>query len=317
MANFIFNWAETALQNSTLDLSAGNYYAHVVTTAPDATNTTVADLALPTVSGYAPANLTGLSLNLARWTFADFTFPKYVFVTAPIGVVFCKRSGASPAAADQIICYLDFANSIGQTIALIPGSYGINISLGANGAIKFENFYQYSSGVFVDSEPVPKGLIYLIGSNNNTVAFTNPVPSKITILHSVNGLTQPSIYDRTNRTIEAGAVESNVMLALDLGNLKIRVGKFRYRVIAATGSFGSERLYGSNVVPDFPTNGLNTSFYTLLSDLDVLPSNGWMEITCSSQTPYRYLLFQKGNGFAIPEIEFYESTVYSPTLNIV
>uniref|UniRef100_UPI00286C1D5A hypothetical protein n=1 Tax=Chamaesiphon sp. VAR_48_metabat_135_sub TaxID=2964699 RepID=UPI00286C1D5A len=197
MSNFIFNWANAALANATLNLSTGDYYAHLVTTVPALGHSTVANLVLPAVSGYTSTPLTGLNYNTTRWTFNSFDFPKYAFVSAPTGVVICKRNGASPANTDGIICYSDFNNSIGQTINLAIGAYVVNLQFTANGAINFSYRNRYQSGAFNSANtPIDNGIFYLLGTNNNTTAWNNPSQSKVSFSDTTIG--PNSIYTNLN-----------------------------------------------------------------------------------------------------------------------
>jgi hypothetical protein len=314
MTNFIFDWANTAIAAATLNLNTGNYYAHLVTTPPAQSSLTVADLTLPVINGYASTPLTGLSNNSSRWTFDSFSFPKYAFAAAPTGIVVCKRSGATAASTDEVICYSDFNNSINQPITLSVGAYVVNLNFGNNGAINYSYRYQYSSGAYVNTETIPKGLIYLIGTKNNTVAFSDPNPSKIT----QNTLGATSFTDR-DHTMSA-SYNGLINMALDLGTLKIRpgtIGIFNYST-----TNGSVQIWGSNNLGgNFSTNATNTSLYTSLGTFSV---TGWeyamKTFVVNNPDFWRYFLFQitpSGTGLSPTEIEFYSSSVLSPTQNFV
>jgi hypothetical protein len=132
MSNFIFNWAVAALSAATLDLSTGNYYAHLVTTAPALGHATVADLVLPAVSGYTSTPLIGLNYNANRWTFDSFNFPKYAFASTPSGVVICKRTGVNPANTDGIICYVPRVQSYTKIVPTFANCFDGNLSTSQN-----------------------------------------------------------------------------------------------------------------------------------------------------------------------------------------
>jgi hypothetical protein len=308
VSNFIFNWAVAALQAATLDLSTGNYYAHLVTTAPALGHTTVADLVLPTTGGYTGTPLTGLSYNATRWTFDSFSFPKYAFASAPTGVVICKRAGTNPANTDGIICYSDFNNSIGQTISLQVGAYVVNLQFGTNGAINFSYRYQYSSGAYANTEDVPKGLIYLIGTKNNTQSFASPSGAAIL----VSGNPSENVFDRN--VVTTNSISSNFSLRLDFGVLQIKPGKLGiYNRASGTGS--TVIVKASNV------NNLwnDSANYTILATLANAPNWGfnWLLVDCNTSSYWQYLKIDTNQPHAISEIEFYESSILSPTANIV
>jgi hypothetical protein len=313
VANFIFNWAAAALQAATLDLSTGNYYAHLVTVAPALGHSTVADLVLPTSGSYTSTPLTGLSYNTARWTFDSFNFPRYSFVTAPTGVVICQRNGTSPANTDGIICYSDFSNSIGQQINLQVGVYVVNLQFGSNGAINFSYRYQYGSGAYSSVEPVPKGLIFLIGSKNNTLAYTNPFNN--TNCNS-NGNDPFVAVQCTNRTLVNTSFKS--FISYDFGNLRILPNVFGFYSSAAVAA--DVQLSGSNDASISDSGVAVNANWTLLGSKSSTLANVWSFINVTNPTYWRYFKLQTANNsqtLGPIEIEFYSSLVLSPTANFV
>jgi hypothetical protein len=317
VSNFIFNAAAAALVAATLDLSTGNYYAHLVTAAPALTDSTVANLVLSTASGYAPTALTGLSDNSQRWTFDSFTFPRYIFaVTPPVGVVICKRAGASPVSSDQIICYSDFLNSIGQVIATPVGAYAMVLTFGTSGAINKLYRYQYNSGAYVAGANggIPFGLIYLLGTANNTTTFTNPSPLKLPSL-GIGGTAQALITDRNS-----GGTANSTDTAWDFGNKAVRVGDFGYLHQSAVSTpvtiYGSNNLPGGLTAADITNNANWTQIATVSAVVNT--TAGWHLATSSSSTYWRYLRFSSGSStIGLNEIELYNSSIISPTQNLV
>lgn len=301
MANFIFNWATAALAAATLDLSTGNYYAHLVTTVPALGHSTVADLVLPTGT-YAATPLTGLSYNSTRWTFDSFSFPRYSFVSAPTGVVICKRNGATPATTDGIVCYSDFNNSIGQIISLRVGDYVVNLQFGSSGAINFSYRYQYSSGAYSNTESIPKGIIYLLGSANNTQTFANPNPSKLNCSGS------DRIIDRIPLTDN---LSSESIIGFDFLANTIKVGKVG---ILSNNASGSQTLWGSNDNIIFPTGIASNASWSQIGSISSLPASQWSFINSTDLTFWRFIKIQ--GPLNIMELEFYESTILSPTVNL-
>jgi hypothetical protein len=307
MSNFIFNWAVAALSAATLDLSTGNYYAHLVTTAPALGHATVADLVLPAVSGYTSTPLIGLNYNANRWTFDSFNFPKYAFASTPSGVVICKRTGVNPANTDGIICYSDFNNSIGQTINLQAGAYVINLQFGSNGAINFSYRYLYSSGSWDSLSVVPKGIVYLVMSNNNTVprvqSYTKIVP------------TFANCFDGNLSTSQ----NYQSCLGMDFVANTIQVGEIGLWLNTPVAN--QVKVWGSNnpiIVIDTPTMFNNSnwtemaSFPSLVSGLNLLAIN--------NPNYWRFLKVQDtvlSLSLSPQEIEFYNSKILSPTANLV
>lgn len=317
MANFIFNSASAAIAAATLDLSTGNYYAHLVTTVPALGHSTVADLVLPTTSSYASTPLTGLSYNSTRWTFNSFSFPKYSFVSAPTGVVICRRSGANPTTTDAIVCYSDFNNSIGQVINLQVGVYVVNLQFGSNGAINFAYRYQYNSGAFnaVESES-PKGLFFLIGSRNNTVTFSSPSPAKIEIVSdvAVNSLIN-SGYGSYN-----GAGIKNIYI--DFKDLSIKNGIFS--ISNLNQSFSTTSIVASIYCSNLSRTALGSNIYqpssytAFQSGALTGTSRGFLNFNASSYFRSFLITLNLPNSlFALGIMEFFSTPVLSPTINMV
>jgi hypothetical protein len=301
MANYIFNWALTALTANTLDLSTGDYYAHLVTSIPAISSTVVSSLTIPTSSGYTSTPLTGLSYNSTRWTFNTFSFPKYSFASIPTGVVICKRLSAVPSINDQVICYSDFNNSIGQAINLQVGGYVVNLQFGSNGAINFSYRYQYSSGAYINTETIPKGLIYLIGSKNNTVTFADPTPSKMVATGNSISI--------TNRSTAGGTSGTSRTILMDFGSLVIKP-----TTIGIFSSGAATWTVATSVSSD------NIS-YTPIGSESVVFNFNFKLVTVSTSSYWKYLRIT-GNGTGgslcdFVEIEFYNSSILSPTLNII
>jgi hypothetical protein len=316
VSNFIFNWAAAALAVATLNLSTGNYYAHLVTTIPVVSDSTVADLVIPSISGYVPTPLTGLSYNTTRWTFDSFNFPNYAFVGAPKGVVICKRSGASPASTDGIICYSDFNNAIGQLILLSPGTYVVNLQFTAAGAINFSYRNQYISGTYNNTEPIPKGLIYLIGTQNNNLAFSDPNPTKFKINQTFDGTL-------TNRIVGVNNSEfiTTKSAAFDFITAQVKPGKIGIlNEYAVSQPVTIKVRAANNIGDDFTNNWNNLSYYTQIGDLSIADwPSGWRLIPCLTTNFWRYIHIEISTNpstiFNIQELEFYESAGLSVTPN--
>jgi hypothetical protein len=311
MTNFVFNAANAAI-GSTLDLSTGVYYSHLVTAIPPITATTVAQLTMiSNAPSYAPVILTGLSYTATKWTFSDFSFPKLVFATAPIGHVVCKRLGASPAMTDPVICYSDFVNSVDQIIIPGVGAYSQVVRFGVNGAISFTNRFEYSSGAYISGANAgfPYGLIYLLGSNNNTQAFSNPSPSKIKV-YAGQSPSYSLVTDKTDRTSISSFVDS---IVLDFAPGVVKVADVG--IIASA----SATIYGAKTLPN--TTATEFDNLGLWTSLGQIPTTGvgWRLIanTLNPTEYYRFLMIRLGSIDSIEEIELYNSSILWPNINLV
>jgi hypothetical protein len=312
MTNFIFTAANTSAGN----LSTGTFYAHCVTTLPVISNTTVANLVISNAVGYVPLVLIGLSYNSTRWTFADISFPSYNFTVAPIGIVICKQLGGSPATTDPVICYSDFTNALAQVITTGTGTYVVSLLFSNTlGAINFVDRYRYSSGAYVNTESVPPGSIYLLGSNNNTVGFTNPAGSKI----NVNRRNSSNIFEAISYPTDRDALtnQSAKIIAIDFINYRLQIGVVGLRT--ANFASSSVSVYGSNSIAVLnDTTTLDPSFWTLLGSFSSVLPNTINLVTVNNSTYWQHIkLEQTTNGtFASTEIEFYSSSMSSLNINL-
>ena len=314
MTSFIF----TAANISSGNLSTGTFYAHCVTTLPATGNTTVANLVISNAVGYAPLTLTGLSYNSTRWTFTDIPFPSYNFTVAPIGIVICKQLGGSPASSDPVICYSDFTNALAQVIATGTGTYVVSLLFSATqGAINFVDRYRYSSGPYVNTETLPPGSIYLLGSNNNTVGYSNPVGTKINMYKRTN--TSSTSFVATSTQLDRDISVNDVcrFLVMDFINYRLQVGVVGFRTI----NFSSTNInvYGSNTIDTLTdATSIDPSFWTLLGNFSTLAGNTWNLLTINNSTYWRCLKFEQmtNSAFTTVELEFYSSSMSSLNINL-
>lgn len=309
---FVFTLAETETQVGALDILSGQFDLSIVTTTPSISNTTVSNL---TLSNVAPYLLTNNS-STTTWSFQDFVLPLNSYSVAPIGFVISKRSSTNFATTDRVIYYSEFTNSLDQVVVYLPGLYRINVSFKSTGLINFNSTNEYISGDYINNEAYPKGLIYLMGSNNNVTTYTNPTPNKITNRFRTNGgVTTGPITLSTDRIIGTATTCARLLLNVLLDR-KIRVGKFGWNAsITATAPFS---LYGSNTITAINDASVDvTTNWTLLGSI----SNcvfGWNFITVTNSTYWSYFkLESNSDSINIIEIEFYSSSILSSTLNIV
>jgi hypothetical protein len=293
--NFLFPPANSE------DLSTGTYYAHLVTAEPNSTSTTAAALTISTVSNYVPIILTGLTYNTLKWTFNNFSFPTYNFTTAPIGIVICKRVGASVSSSDPIIYYGSLLNNLSQDIILTTGKYTISITFPTKGIIIFQNYYNYTSGAYSPTQTIPPGLLYLLATRNGTQTWQTLTDNSIIPLVSAS-------LDLFNRNLDNVFIVQNKW-AFSFGSRRIKVGTFAFWSRDTTPGH-NWNLYGSNIYigsgsVDIPTD------WTLMGTSSTIAA-GLNFITCNSTTYFKYFkLVCTSAAGVLQEIEFYDSSMYS------
>lgn len=290
---------------NTLDLSTGTYYAHIVNSIPSDSATTVANLTITDAINYQPKILTGLVYTIRMWTFDNFAFPTYTYNTAPTGIVICKQIGSSPSSTDPIISYGDFFNILYQSIQITIGRYALSVEFPVFGILQFKDYYKYTSGAFINNEPTPKGLIYMLGSRNDTQAFISPRYNTILDINSTSTL---DLIDRSNGS---GVVDD--LHAYEFGSRRIQVGIWAYRQPQVTGTTWT--IWGSNTYNSGPLD--IPSDWTPLgssSSYDV----GWNFVTCNNPKLWKTIKITAGGdtGF-INQIEFYNSSMYSTHQNLM
>lgn len=312
--SFIFTSANDNIVNGSINLFNGQFDLYLVTAVPVISSTIVSDLTLVALS--TPVLLTNNSTS-TKWNFNDITLPNFNYSVSPIGFVISKRLGANSSNTDPVIYYSELTNSLGQLVTYNTGVYRVNINFVSTGLISFDSVFEYFSGAYVNNEPVPKGLIYLLGTNNNTTSFVNPVPSKIDIYYrtSDENYSGYNSSGQTNRSI-AGDVTCRYIM-MNFSKL-IRVGTVGVFVGSSSGSILS--LYGSNTLSTFDfSNFVNEQLWTLLGSLNSPTSNTCNFITSTNPVYWKYLKFEinSATDLQFNEIEFYNSSILSTTLNMV
>jgi hypothetical protein len=307
-----FNFNSAPLES----LATGTYYATVVTATPIPANSTVADLTQP--SGFTPYTLTGLSFT-SNWTFDDFTFPEFTYNQAPRGIVIAKQVGGSPASSDPLINYSPFVNSLNQETPLSLGTYFIPVDFTSKGAITLQQVYRYESGSYVPGANggFPHGLIYLLGTRNNTQSYLNPsggIQFK-TVISRAKG----TAYYLTDRnTAVAGSSNELTAIYFDFGEARIRFGSI---AVHFTSSFSpnTTTIYASNsLISGFELAQLQgTAQWTAIGSIPNSGGGGSPRVgaVTDQSTYWRYLKIESLTGPA--EIEFYDSTIETPYLNFI
>lgn len=313
---FFFNAANLDIYSGTLDLTSGLYDIHLVDTIPSVNNITVSDLSL--IPSTQPILLTNI-FSGTIWNFQSLVFPVTIYNTQPIGFVISKRTEATYSNTNQVIYFSRLLNSSGATINIGVGAYKINLNFGVAGLLTFSEVNTvniYSSGAYIDV-PIPKGLIYMLGTDNNTREFTNPFPTKFngTYLNDIDsGILYPNYTDRSSN-IAPNPVKQ---VLFEFPERTIRVGTFGWLSNLATAV--PCYLYGSNTINGLvDTNINNPSFWTLLASNSIITGSNTWNFMISSNTDYWKFLKWESNtdSFDAKELEFFNSSIKSITINLV
>jgi hypothetical protein len=311
--SFIFSTANNEIDSGALDVLNGNFDLYLLTTTPDINNTVVSDLSA--VSGMSPIPLVN-NFTSTIWSFQTVTTPVYTYTTAPIGYVITKRTGATAANTDRVIYFSPLLNSLGQLIYYSTGNYRIVINFDVEGIINFTTTNEYFSGAYVNTETIPKGVSYLLGSNNNTTIFTNPSPSKITGRYqntSTTGTIGNEFFDR----ISTNATSSYKRVVFSFPGRRIRLGTFAW--LSNIASADMCYIYGNNDMGALTDPNISTANWTLLSsNSSITGSNTWNFLNTINNNYWTYLKWECiSDSFNAHEIEFYNSSIISSSLNLV
>lgn len=299
MASFTFSPINTT------DLSTGTFYIHLLNNTPSGSETTVSELTLSDGINYQPTLLTGLIYNSIKWSFNNVTFPTITFTTPPTGYVICKRVGVSISNTDPVLFYNDIVNIINQNFTLPTGKYTLTVKFPNDGLLKFNNYYEYSVGDYVNNETIPKGLMYLLGSRNNTRTFVTPFDNSYVRNYSTG------ILDYTDRFIN-NIVAETPRFCFNFGSRKIQIGTFGFYNRDTNALVWN--IYGSNYLPNGIDDTelittLNTN-WTLLGTSNSVVA-GWNFINVNNPTFWQYIKLEKNGSSTgvIQEIEFYNSKI--------
>jgi hypothetical protein len=336
---YLFAPAKSAIENNSLNLSTGNYYAVLVQTLPDVNTTTVAGLSLCAGAGYTAVPLSGLVYNPnSKWTFDDFRFSKAQFTTPVMGVVICKRLGTIPVPTDILIVFSSLINSLNYPYILKPGNFAVDVDIPPSGLIQFETFTGYSSGVWNGVQPLNNGIFNLIGTKNNTVAYSNPtdinpVNNQVRVCKiETNGILTniDSVADKSNNAV--GIFPSGVAnfpqysLLFDFWGINgaskkyIKVGDIGFNTFQ--NSLLISTFFCSND-PSVYNNPLSTALWTQVGvgNFSIFTGSSGLVLTRPTIDYFRFLRFNFivnnnfNSLFGISNIDFYDSTILSNTLN--
>jgi hypothetical protein len=304
----------------TQDISTGTFYAHIVDTIPGDSTISVSQLDISDAIGYAPVELTGMTYSNVKWDFDDITFPSFYFNTIPVGVCICKRVGLANSSSDPVITFLDFVNILKQPLILTVGRYSIALTFPDTGVVRFNQYYQYNSGAFANTEFAPKGLIYLLGTRNETQAYQNPLGTAL-LGYTSSNFPDSFINDYFSRTANGNTnTGGNVKIAFNFGSRRIRVGTIGIRNINAAGVGAGFTVYGSNTAPNVSVTTTPTAAPTLWTTIATGTFgviNTWSFATSSNTTYWKNIAIEVVGGASIEEIEFYDSSMYSTDPNLM
>jgi hypothetical protein len=179
------------------------------------------------------------------------------------------------------------------------------LQFSTQGAINFSYRYQYNSGIYVSGTPVPPGLIYLIGTKNNTVAYANP-------FNGTNSL------EVTNTDRSIGIVSSfSSRYAFDFGVRQVKPVTFAF--YHRDSIIKTIELWGSNSLGIFVAGNIdNNALWTQLGTMSNPVGASWNFITVLNSNYWQYLKFRPSDGtttLSCQEIELYNSSAISPTVN--
>ena len=296
MTSFTFSPIETT------DVSTGTFYLHLINATPTGNETTVSQLILSDAINYAPILLSGLTYTSIKWSFNNISLPTLNYTSPPVGIVVCKRMGVSFANSDPVLYYSSINNALQQNIILTSGKYTLNIKFPVDGLLKFNNYYEFTSGNYVNNETIPKGLVYLVGTRNNTRNFSTLFDNTYQSNYSI------TILDYTNRNID-NVVAECPQVTYNFGSRKIKVGTFAYYHRDTSALIWE--LYGSNTIFDISDTISNGSVGWTLLGSSTSSVSGWNFINVNDPTYWQYLKLKKNGTTSgvIQEIEFYNSSI--------
>jgi hypothetical protein len=332
--SFVFDSALGSILDGDINLGSDVLYFHLVTTIPDAnTDSTVADLVLPTDPEYAVTYLQGRSWSNQVLNSTPPIFPR--LTTNPLtvkGSVLCRRNGEDPSDEDSLLCFNIFRNNGGLNV--MPNLELERIRASYNqGILTIQDLYAYVSAPDPLTYPEESGLLYLIGTDNYTQPYQTPSTAspaagratKVSVVH--NAVTNAgSIFKRDTSAVSAVVMAASAnfpRLAINFqspqGRLRtVRIGRFT--IIAGTVYSGVLfKIYGTNFLPAFDgANIVVSDNWTLLNQSVLTPHAVPTHCLVNSSSYYRYIGFGVDNPeVQIRYIEMFDSSIISPTQNVI
>ena len=335
MSNFFtFNEAVNEYVAGTWNPATSTHYLHLVLSLPNIAATTVSQLSLPTSSEYFPAPVSGTSFVNSVLNFNPVLFERYQGTEEVIGAVLVRQLGGSPAPTDRLLTYSRLRNAANAPLSFIPSSSErIRVEF-PNGAVQFQNVFAYASGSWTGVWPLNDGILFLLGTENNTLPYSGSrvitqsntgTPKILGIADGIVGGSSGSIsFNNLDRGSPAhlgicGLTPAN-SLVLDFRSRRIRIGRFRWAAHSLA-SPAMLRLDGTNELPIFnPANAELDSNWTQLINVPSTSYAGniWYEMIVNSTQYYRYIRLKmvSGSNITISEIDFFNSSILSSTANL-
>jgi hypothetical protein len=311
--------------------ASSDYYIRMVSAVPPNSAVTIGD-----ITGLLESTgqlLTGCTFVSKTLSFTNQIFASRTYTVPTVGYVLALRSGGSFSNSDLLICYSPHTNAFGQEIIFGVGTYAIGLRFSAGGLFSVADAWQYSIGAFIPNggQVWSNGLLQLMGTRNNTVAFSNPLNNAgagpINYIGSSGSSSYLNMGTRTANTTALNSLNSSVMLNFKDGDVKFNSGAF----FSLNGYNDNTRLklYATNYLAQGWTSAalLDPANWTLLTTytnpynpaslFDFSPT-----FSTSSYFKYLKLELEKVNPAGVfagvfGNIDFFKCTIRTPFENFV
>lgn len=315
MTNFIFNTALSEISSGAIAFPGDNFYAVLTNGVPLISSNTRAALS---EVGSPSAELTGKNYTSGVFSSDPALFTNQTF-SAATGVVLVKRLGSTPSTSDRVISYSHLFNSSSAPLSLNLSSELMAVYPNAStGWVNVINVFVYNSagrgGLAMNVST--DGVYYLLGTRNNTVAFdSNNTNPRFQYYRWTNGGGDDfNNALRPTQRIGGGnqSFSPTVRYVIRTPGRRIRANTMALQVSAAT----TITIRGSNA--DAYSTSANC-WNNLLSDVIYTGAvtTSLTDIVIASSVYYETFIFSAAAGTIFQQIDFYNSQIFSQTLNLV
>jgi len=336
MTIFVFDGIQTRIRNSTIDLAAGNFYAHLVTVQPSPSVTAVSGLTLASYTGYASQALTGVTYTGGIWDFNNPLFPVNTGSSqGVVGMVVCEREGGSPAPTDPPVVYTALRQAGVSVTINIGTNERLQVNVGTNGILQTVGRHIFNSGTF-STDLDTNGTIYQLGTRNGAQAYVNPGTSGTRIKFYAALSSGTLAADNTissnlfNRSAGVGSystpLDANIISVIEFVNILINPSQIYINRAAIGGglSITNAKIYGAKALDNLTATYVNneSNWELLASGVTIPNTTGSQLVTLSNfGTFYKFLGISTGtnagaNKVQIREIELYQSALASVTSDL-
>jgi len=336
MTIFVFDGIQTRIRNSTIDLAAGNFYAHLVTVQPLPSVTAVSGLTLASYTGYASQSLSGVTYTGGIWDFNNPLFPVNTGSSqGVVGMVVCERVGGSPAPTDPPVVFTALRQAGVPVTITINTNERLQVNVGTNGILQTLGRHIFNSGTF-STDFDTNGTIYQLGTRNGAQAYVNPGTSGTRVKFypalssgtlTNNNTTSSDVFNRSAAGGGYGAPSAaNVISVIEFVDVLINPSKVYINRANVGGGIAvtDAKIYGAKSLDNFTAGYINDeSNWELLASGVTIPNTTGSQIVTLSNfgTFYRFLGISTGtnsgsNKVNIREIELYESAIASVTSDL-